>query len=287
MPTQQTDTDGIRNQMGEEWNAAANGWTKWEPSLSNFLWPVSQQIIANVRLAPGMCVLDVGTGTGDLALQAAYHATDQGSVLGIDLSSNMLVTARNRAKALGLKQVQFKEAAGDQFAERGAGFDVVLGRFSIMFFPDVVAGLRQLRSLVKADGRVCFAVWDSHTVNPAFAIPLAALRPFVEAPNVDENAPGPLRLAGEGKLLGALEQAEFTDIRVEAIELYQFAASIEAYWVMLSDVSSSFRKQLQGLSEADQDKVKGAVFDAVAEWTVDGVVRVPARALVATAAPGS
>ena len=285
MSMEQSDANVMRDRIGSEWNATADGWKKWESSLHNFLWPVSQRMIAAAKLQPGMRVLDVGTGTGDLALHVAHQVGNQGSVLGIDLSGEMLKSAKSRATSLRLDNTQFKEAAADLFAAEPQSFDAIVGRFSVIFFPDVVAGLSHLRSLVKPEGRVCFSTWTSLPVNRAFAIPLEAIRPYAEGVAVDEHAPGPLQLSGEGQFADALVQAGFTNICEEEVSLYQFAPSPEAYWQMLVEVSSSFRKQLEQLSESDREGVRESVMRSLAEWTVDGVVRVPARARAVAASP--
>ncbi len=268
-----------RDRVGADWNDAACGWSRCESSVHNFLWPVSVRMAAAARLQPGMNVLDVGSGTGDMTLFAAYAVENTGSVLGIDLSVNMLNTARDRAKALGLTHVQFVQSAGDTFEATPQSFDAIVGRFSAIFFPDVQAGLRQLRPLLRPGGRACFSTWTPPDVNPAFAIPGAAMKPYMDSPP-DENAPSPFRMCEPGQFANAMSEAGFADVTEEEVDLYQFAPSCEAYWRMLIEVSASFRKQYELLNEQDQQAVKQSVLEFLGKHEVNGIIRVPARARI-------
>src|SRR5262245_59558357 len=67
----------------------------------------TRRFYEDIGLAPGMKVLDVGTGAGDGALIAAEFVGPSGSVVGVDLNSTVLETARARAEARGLGNVSF------------------------------------------------------------------------------------------------------------------------------------------------------------------------------------
>ena len=53
-------------------------------------------------------MLDVGTGSGIVALEVSRQLGKEGNVIGIDLSEGMLTTARTQAKQLGLNNIEFK-----------------------------------------------------------------------------------------------------------------------------------------------------------------------------------
>ena len=94
-----------------EWQAVAGGWRRWEPLFQSFTWPLSLRMAAAVGIGAGHRVLDVGCGIGDPTLQVAVLVGPHGHVVGVDLAEAMLVTARERAAALGLAHVEF--VAGD------------------------------------------------------------------------------------------------------------------------------------------------------------------------------
>jgi demethylmenaquinone methyltransferase / 2-methoxy-6-polyprenyl-1,4-benzoquinol methylase len=105
-------------------------------------------------LAPGDRVLDVATGTGDLALELWGRVTPGGEVVASDFSERMLEIARAKASALHCVSVRFETAnalalpyADDEFAAATVGFGA-------RNFSDLGRGLREMTRVVRPGGRV-------------------------------------------------------------------------------------------------------------------------------------
>jgi ubiquinone/menaquinone biosynthesis C-methylase UbiE len=110
-------------------------------------------------LRPGMRVLDVGSGPGDVSFVAARLVGPTGSVLGVDAAPAMVELARTRAAEKGLSTVRFAQAAIDAI-DLDEPVDAVIGRLILMHLPDPAATLRHLASLVRAGGVVAFSEND-------------------------------------------------------------------------------------------------------------------------------
>ena len=107
---------------------------------------MTKGLFLRAGLAPGMRVLDVGCGPGDVSLAAASVVGPTGSVLGIDRDAAALERARDRAAAVGAANVGF--SCMDMGGELPEGpFDAVVGRLVLMYAPDPVAQLRRLCAL--------------------------------------------------------------------------------------------------------------------------------------------
>jgi SAM-dependent methyltransferase len=120
------------------------------------LRPFTEHLLRDIGLAPGMRVLDVGCGTGDVTLIAAELVGTSGEVVGIDRSAEVLATARSRAESRGWRQVRFVE--GDVATFRAIEpVDAVIGRLVLTHQPDPVAVVRHLMRLVRPGGAVAFA----------------------------------------------------------------------------------------------------------------------------------
>ncbi len=100
-------------------------------------------------------VLDVATGTADLALQiAATHP--QASVLGVDPSVNMLARGRLKVARRSLtERIELEVGDAQDLGHPDASFDAATIAFGIRNVPDRMAGLREMARVVRPGGRVC------------------------------------------------------------------------------------------------------------------------------------
>jgi ubiquinone/menaquinone biosynthesis C-methylase UbiE len=110
-------------------------------------------------LRPGMRVLDIGSGPGDVSFIAARLVGPTGTVLGVDAAPAMIELARARAAEQDLPAVHFTQAAIDAIT-LDEPVDAVIGRLILMHLPDPAATLRQLSSYVRPGGVVAFSEND-------------------------------------------------------------------------------------------------------------------------------
>jgi arsenite methyltransferase len=87
-------------------------------------------------LEPGEDVLDIGSGAGTDSLVAAQMVGPTGSVTGIDMTPEMLASARAAATEMGLGNVTFIEADAERLPFDDASFDVVISNGVIDLIPD-------------------------------------------------------------------------------------------------------------------------------------------------------
>ncbi|HVA28242.1 MAG TPA: methyltransferase domain-containing protein [Candidatus Baltobacteraceae bacterium] len=106
-------------------------------------------------LVPGESVLDVGCGTGTLAIAAKRKVGKAGTVYGIDASREMLARARAKAKKQ-RADVAFENAAAEALPFPDARFDVVVSTIMLHHLPRKIRleAAREIRRVLKPDGRV-------------------------------------------------------------------------------------------------------------------------------------
>lgn len=122
---------------------------------ARLIHPITRQFLLEAGVGPGMRVLDVGSGAGDVAFLAANLVGESGEVVGADRSAVALATARARAQEQGLGNVSFREGdPAEMTFERP--FDAVIGRYVLQFQTDPVAMLRNVAAHARPGGLVVF-----------------------------------------------------------------------------------------------------------------------------------
>lgn len=120
-------------------------------------------LVQRAKLQPGQRVLDIATGTGLVALDAAARIGPQGHVLGIDITASMLEQARIKARALGLGQIRFEFADAENLQLSDASFDHVLCCAALVLMRDVPNALERWRRMLTPGG------WIGLQTNPETA----------------------------------------------------------------------------------------------------------------------
>ena len=111
--------------------------------------------MARQPLQPGLHVLDVACGTGNLAVIAARRGC---VVSGIDIADNLIAQARARAAVEGLR-INFKEGDAEALTFAGGQSDLVVSMFGVMFAPRPNVAAAELLRVTRSGGQVALANW--------------------------------------------------------------------------------------------------------------------------------
>jgi 2-polyprenyl-3-methyl-5-hydroxy-6-metoxy-1,4-benzoquinol methylase len=106
-------------------------WASFGPTAL-FTTPVAGHVVRFASIAAGQMVLDVGTGTGVLALTAARLGAN---ITGIDLTPELILQARENADIARLPDIVWNEGDAEDLPYADASFDVVVSQFGHMFAP--------------------------------------------------------------------------------------------------------------------------------------------------------
>ena len=114
-----------------------------------------REVLKLAALKPGERVLDVGCGTGTLAIEAAAVVGATGRVVGIDAAPEMVDRAR-RKTSRGLSQVEFRTEVVERLPFEDGEFDAVLASLVLHHLPPETreAGVREIRRVLKPGGRL-------------------------------------------------------------------------------------------------------------------------------------
>jgi cyclopropane fatty-acyl-phospholipid synthase-like methyltransferase len=127
--------------------------------------------LRNAGIAPGMRVLDLGTGLGHVAFQVSELVGCGGAVIGIDQAAPMLAVAEQRRVAAGIENVGFVEADVHTFRDPEA-FDAVVGRLILFHLADAVEVLRHHIGGLAQDGLMLMIDFDIGSARSEPPLPL-------------------------------------------------------------------------------------------------------------------
>lgn len=122
---------------------------------SDLYRPLTERIFREAGIIPGMRVLDVGCGAGDVSFLAAEMVGSEGSVLGVDRAAPAVDKARQRAREQGISNVSFVCSALNALDIPDL-FDAAVGRLILCHTADPVLAVRQAAKQVRRDGLVIF-----------------------------------------------------------------------------------------------------------------------------------
>ena len=130
---------------------------------ARFFGDLTEEVLRRAGVGPGMRVLDVGCGTGDVSFLAARLVGPTGAVLGVDRSAEAVAVAERRARDAGLGNVSFVVQELSEVTVT-APVDALVGRLVLMYLDDPAAALGRLLEAVRPGGVVAFQEMDMGAV---------------------------------------------------------------------------------------------------------------------------
>ncbi|MBN9407441.1 MAG: class I SAM-dependent methyltransferase [Burkholderiales bacterium] len=234
-----------------QWDQSAAGWNAHTPQIRAWLRPVTDAMMEMARIAPGMTVLDLAAGAGDQTLDLARRVGPAGRVLATDLSPAILELARHNARHAGLDNVETQVADGESLPLDASSFDAAVCRLGLMFFPDPLAGLRELHRVLRPGAGVCTVVFARPENNPCLGILMTTALAHAGLPARDPFQPGALMsLGAPGRLDELFRQAGFRDVASTAVAAPFRLPSVAHYLDFIRSSASPIQQILGRLDAA-------------------------------------
>ncbi len=201
------------------WNGPAGDlWTERQEAQDQVLAPASAALIKAAAAKAGEHVIDIGCGCGATSIEIGQQVGAAGSVLGIDISEQMLARARQRTPAGA--PVTFIDADATIHPFQPARADLLVSRFGVMFFAEPARAFANMRSALKPGGRLVFVCWRAPKLNPFFLVPLrAAYKHVPKLPEVAPDDPGPFSFQSEERVQRILSEAGFGAVTMTPLDM--------------------------------------------------------------------
>ncbi|HEX5547348.1 MAG TPA: ubiquinone/menaquinone biosynthesis methyltransferase [Ktedonobacterales bacterium] len=125
--------------------------------------------VRHIALGPNETGLDIGTGTGDLAIELARASASSARVVGVDFTPEMLDRGRAKITRLGLSdRVELRQGDGERLDFPDSSFDACCSAFVVRNMADLHQGFGEMLRVVRPGGRMaCLEI--SHPRNPVFS----------------------------------------------------------------------------------------------------------------------
>jgi SAM-dependent methyltransferase len=243
-----------RDEQAKLWNGSAGcAWVEAQALLDRILQPFEDVLVAAVSASGARRVLDVGCGTGSTTRGIAKLLGASGNSVGVDISEQMIATARMLAEQQRVP-AKFICADAQTHSFEPASFDMIMSRFGVMFFADPVRAFANLRNAASKEATLCFIAWRSPAENRFMTTAeraAASLLPNLPARRAD--APGQFGFADARRVQSILAESGWRHIDIQPIdvactlpenELSRYGARLGPVGIALREVDPRTRDQV-------------------------------------------
>jgi SAM-dependent methyltransferase len=255
---------------------------KWKLKSAAMGRHATEALVEYAHPQPGMKVLDVASGTGEPAISLAGIVGPEGNVTALDLSSDLLQIAEERARQRALANFSIRQADAHQIPFPDQSFDLATCRFGVMFFADPKRALGELHRVLKPGGRACFLAWGPFD-QPYWSSTWGILLKHVGGRMLEPGGQDPFKFAQPGSLSGALRDAGFHPVEEDTKTLpWAWPGTVEEVWEYARSVSTPFRPLLERVPAHQWDKINADVHAAVMQYAHGDCVKFGVQVVLAS-----
>lgn len=234
------------------WESAAPGWAKWEDVVAVGLRGTTETMLDMAYVRAGTRLLDLACGAGSQTFQAAERVGAEGIVVASDISATMLSHVSDKARRLGVLNIETLECAAEDLSTSAREFDAAICRLGLMLFPDPPRAATAVRTALAPGGRFAALVFTTPATNQYMAEPMRILLRCAGKAPPPPGSPGVFALGAPGVLEATMTESGFGDIAStvvrptlrlgsagEALEMMQGAFGV--YRAVVADLSEDAR----------------------------------------------
>lgn len=240
-----------KQRVAATYNLASAGYDK---EALRFFPICASRLIELIGLQPGQRVLDIATGTGVAAIAAARRIGPGGQVVGVDIATDMLEQARKKIEAAQLTNIELHEDDAEHLSYAENSFDAVVCASGIFFLPEMVAGPREWKRVVREAGVVAFSGFGESAFQPISDLFEARIRAYGITFPVPRHPFSWQRLTTLEHCYTLLQDAGLEQIEVRTDQLGYYLRTPQEWWEIVWN--SGFRGPVSQLSPEQLEQFK-------------------------------
>ncbi|BCL38809.1 class I SAM-dependent methyltransferase [Nostoc sp. MS1] len=227
--------------------------------------------------SPGQWVLDVATGTGNVAIKAAQKVGASGYVIGIDIATELLKLAQQKIRAENLSNVELIEIDVEAYQPESNKFDAIYCSYAIVLFPNIPKILENWYHFLKPGGFIAFTC-SSENSYLALSIVEACAKHGITLPNIHKPLGTPERIQH------LLTQTKFSQIEIHPRQMGNYLSLEKAqsrwngqFWLHIDNPLRKLDPQIISLIKVSYDDEIAALETEQGVWHEELIYYVVAR----------
>ena len=246
------------------------------PDIAKNYLPIAGSLVERTNVTDDDTVLDVGCGTGNVAITAARRGA---AVTGIDINETMLGHARENAAFVGVDDIEWERGNVTDLSVDADTCDVTLSCFGHMYGDPPEASARELLRVTKPGGRIAFTSWTPTDLYPFMA---GVLSTYLDPEDVPEFTEPPF-MWGDSSVVESRLGDDVESIAFDTASIAYPALSPEHFWREMATKSGTFVVFLDLVPEDDRGDLREEMVETIQPYFDDRRNAVELEYLLTTA----
>lgn len=265
-----------------DWTEVASSWDEHRHYIETMKAKLTHDLLAGLAIRPGERVLELGAGSGELALSLAEQVGPSGGILATDVAPGMVGLLRKTLAGRPTIEVAQIDARAIDLPD--GSVDAIVFRMGLMLVTEPQQVLQECHRVLSSGGRLGVAVWAGPEHNPWLtSVGMAAMMHGLVSGGPPTGPGGPFSLADPAVLERMIRDSGFAGIAVHEVETEARFTDTDEHFDTVVSLASPLAAALAAAPESTRAAVRATAAALIeAHRSADGLT-VPGRALVTTA----
>jgi SAM-dependent methyltransferase len=262
-----------------DWSAVAGAWDTRRQHVEEVKHELTERLLADLHLRDGDRVLELGAGTGELAVRLSDAVAPSGTVHATDAAVGMVELVRRTTAGRAGVTAGVADACATGLPD--AAYDVVVFRMGLMLCTEPERATAECHRVLEPGGRLGVTVWAGMEHNPwVTAVGMSAMSQGAVSGPPPITPGGVFSLGSPEVLKEVVERGGFHDVAVEEVDASQRFTSADEHFETVSSLSGPLAVALAATPPETLAKVRATAAELIAPYRTEDGYRIPGRALV-------